>query len=208
MQLYVDDKQVEDEPAVAGTLEDALRHVQDEVCALGRLVIGVRVDGEDVPGDVMVETLKKEVPSVARLDVFTSTKERLVTDAMAQASTSLTETEASAQRVADMLVEGKTTEATKELGQCLHIWQQIHEAVGKSILMLELDPERTTISDEPLSAMISKPKDVLLQVRDALRVSDLVLLADILKYEFAEVTDTWHAIISRIRQAAEDQQGE
>ena len=208
MQLYVDDKQVEDGPVVAGTLEDALRHIQDEVCALGRLVIGVRVDGEDVPGDAMGETLKKEVPSVARLDVFTSTKERLVTDAMAQASTSLTETEASAQRVADMLVEGKTTEATKELGQCLRIWQQIHEAVGKSILMLELDPERTTISDEPLSAMIGKPKDILLQVRDALRVSDLVLLADILKYEFVEVTDTWHAIISRIRQAAEDGHGE
>lgn len=205
MQLYIDDQKVDDEAAVAGTVEETLRHVQDQLCPPGRMVIGVRVDGEDVSGEAMPATLKKQVPAVERLDVVTSTKERLVTDVMTQASTALTETEASAQHVADMLVEGKSTEATEELGQCLRIWQQVHEAVGKSIVMLELDIEQTAINDEPLSTVIGKPRDVLLQIRDALQARDLVLLADILKYEFADVTDSWHAIIARVRQAAEDQ---
>jgi len=206
VQLYVDDRRVDDESVSTGTIEDILRLVQAKLCAPGRMVIGVRVDGDPVPGEAMPATLRQLAPSVDRLEVFTSTKERLVSDALAQASASLTETGTSAGFIADLLIEGKTCEATEDLGACLRVWQQVHEAVGKSIELLELDLDHTTIADEPLAVVIGRPKEVLVQIRDALVARDLVLLADILKYEFADVTETWQAVIARIRQAAEDLQ--
>ena len=83
------------------------------------MVIGLKCDGQVVDSDDMIETLKKPAPTVDRLDVLTGTKESLVIEAMDQSATSLDETETSSQRIAEMLVEGKTDEAVKELGDCL-----------------------------------------------------------------------------------------
>ena len=90
------------------------------------------------------------------------------------------------------------------LGQCMAVWQQIHDAVSKSIQMLQVDPEQMGINAERLIDVIAKPKEVLLQVKEALESQDHVLLADTLKYEFGDVAQQWHAVIGRIRQEAED----
>jgi len=204
MQLFIDDQPMTGPELDDGTLEDALRHVQSAVTKSARIVVGVRCDGEVISGVPMATTLKRPVSSFDRVDVITSTRALLVTEAMTHASQSLEESETATQEAAKLLVEGKTVEATQLLGECLRVWQQIHEAVSKSLSILEMDPERVTLKDERLIDAISRPKEVLLQVRDALTARDYVLLADVLQYEFADVTQTWHTLIARIRQEAED----
>ena len=54
-----------------------------------------------------------------------------------------------------------------------------------------------------MSDVIGKPKEVLLHIRNALLAEDHVLLADVLRYEFDDVTNSWYALIARIRQEAE-----
>ena len=73
-------------------------------------------------------------------------------------------------------------------------------------MMLGIDPENIMIQNESFETVISKPKEILLQIKKALQSQDHVLLADILQYEFKEVTDQWHLIIARIRQEAEELQ--
>ncbi len=205
MDVFFDDKLVENAFVDdATTVEEALRHVREKLCALDRLVIGLRCDGQEVAPDMMTRTLQEPAASFERLEVVTGTREELVTDAMAQASDCLAETGGACRQIADLLTEGNTTEAVKTLGECLRVWQQIHEAVGKSIEMLQIDAEHTMLGDEPLIQLIMKPKQVLLQVRDALKVQDYVLLADILQYEFSSVTDCWHKLIGKLRQEAEN----
>lgn len=206
MEVYIDEKKVDDEFSPDGTLEEAVREIQANVHQTGRMVIGIKCDGRVVDSVDMIETLKKQAPTINRLDVLTGTKEALVTDAMDQAATSLDETESASQRIAELLVEGKTNDAVKNLGDCLRVWQQIHEAIAKSMELLGVDADKLMVRDETLLEAICRPKDVLLQIRDALQAKDHVLLADILQYEFGDVTNTWHAIIARIRQQAEDQQ--
>ncbi|MGB2985358.1 MAG: hypothetical protein WBE26_05695 [Phycisphaerae bacterium] len=200
MDVFVDDKRVDETFVGDGAIEDALRHVQSNLCAPDHLVVGIRCDGQDITGDTMVTTLRKCASSFGRLDVFTGARETLVTEAMDQASACLTDTADACQRVAELFTEGKTVEAAEQLGECLNVWQQIHEAVAKSLEMLQLDPEKITINDEPMIELIRRPKETLLQVRDALRIQDYVMLADILQYEFREVTELWHAIIAKLRE--------
>lgn len=205
MEVFVDDKQVEDKFVKSGTtVQDAVRHVQSFLCTSDQMVIGLRCDGQEVPADAMAETLQKPAESLDRLDVFTGTKDELVTDAMAQASASLAETEDACKQVAELLCQGKTVEASETLAECLRIWRQVHEAVANSIQILQVDPENTRVCNESLLELIGKPKEVLLQVRGALQARDYVLLADILQYEFCEVTEQWHTIIGKLRQEAED----
>ncbi len=204
MEVFVDDAPVDTVLDSAATIEDALHHIQSQSCAPDSLVVGLRCDGQDVPVNAMADTLRKPASSFELLEVFTGTKATLVTDAMTQASACLTQTQEACQRVAELLTEGKTVEAAEALGECLRVWQQIHDAVGKSIQMLQLDVLQATVNDETLLAAISKPKETLLQVKEALQVRDHVLLADILQYEFPAVTEQWHAIIAKLREEAQD----
>ncbi len=204
MEIFIDDDQIDAAFVGNGTLDDALRHMQSHLCAPDRLVIGLRCDGREVPANGMADTLRRPASSFERLEVFTGMKDVLVIDVMEQSSTCLTETQEACRRAAELLTEGKIVEASEMLGDCLRIWQQIHEAVGKSIEMLQLDPELTMVNDEPLIDLIGKPKEILMQVKEALQARDHVLLADILQYEFSETIGQWHLLVSKLRQEAED----
>ena len=204
MKLFLNGIPLSDVPTGAATLEETLRAVQATHCRPRHLVIGVRCDGRDIPANEMNSFLLRPPLDVEKLEVFSSTKEQLVLSAMNNAANCLQESEQACRRVADMLNEGRTTEATASLGECLRVWQQIHDAVGKSIQMLEIDPEQIAINDEPFLAVIGKPKEVLLQIKQALKNQDHVLLADLLQFEFGEVTDQWFSVIARIRQEAEE----
>lgn len=203
--MFLDDKPIETGfLGEEATIEESLHQVQTALCRSDQVVIGFRCDGTDVPANEMADTLLKPVRAYERLEVFTGTTGSLVTDAMEQAARCLTDSEATCQEVADLLTQGQTNEATKMLGTCLRTWQQIHEALAKSIEMLGLDAETAQAEGEPLIAMIQRPMGTLLQVKEALQAQDYVLLADVLQYEFQEVAQAWHAIIGHLREQAEE----
>lgn len=198
--VVIDDVFVEDET----TIELALKHVQDHLCADDQLVVGVHCNGQDVPAQEMAATLKKPANSFSSLTILTGTRSSLVSSAMNEAATCLTSTEDACRQTATLLTEGKTAEAAQTLGECLRIWQQVHEAIGKSIEMLQLDPVQVHVDDSPLSELIGKPKGVLLQMKTALQSQDFVLLADILEYEITEVTQNWSSIVKALRERAQE----
>jgi len=203
--LFLDDDPKEATFAENETVQEVLLHIQADMCTPDAVIVGIRCDGTDVPSGEMAELLTKPASSLKRLEVFTGARHQLVLDAMEQAATCLADSDADCQRIAGLLTEGNIVEAAEGLGHSLRAWQQIHDAVGKSIEMLQLDASQNVIHEEPLAELMSKPREVLTQIRDALRVSDYVVLADILQYEFHDVTDKWQSIIAMLRQAAEKQ---
>ena len=124
---------------------------------------------------------------------------------MNEASESLRQTESACQEIAVQINEGRVQEGISALAECVAAWQQIQDAVGKSLEMLQIDPRKISIRDEPLEDVIRKPADVLVQIKQALQAPDHVLLADILQYEFSQVVQQWQMIVARLRQEAEDQ---
>lgn len=204
MEVFLDDKLVDSGFLHSDTtLEEALLHVQSHLCEPGQLVVGLRCDGREIPANALAEALKKHVTAFARLEVSTGVRSELVAEAMTQASACLTQTEEACERIADLLTQGETGQAVESLGECLRVWQQIHEAVAKSIEMMQLDPEATQVNDDPLAVAIGAPKEVLLQIKEALQRQDYVLLADVLQYEFSEVINRWHDIVATIRREAD-----
>ncbi|MFQ5590113.1 MAG: hypothetical protein ACE5HE_03020 [Phycisphaerae bacterium] len=202
MDVFVDDHQVDTGISGDHTVEDAVRYVQASVCAPGRIVVSLRCDGQSVPANGMAPALAKHSSTVDRLDVITGTRQALVVDAMNQAAAALENTEDQCRQVAELLVEGSTAEGIKILGQCLGVWQQVYSAVTQSLQMLELEPEELTVADEPLVDLICRPKDVLLQVKEALESQDHVLLADIMQYEFDSVIHQWRDVVGLLHDQA------
>lgn len=206
-EIFVDDERIADTGLSAGTVEQALMQIQLSLCGPDQLVVGLRCDGADVPAARMADTMSKPASAFSRLDVTTGSRYLLVEEAMTNASACLSDTEQACQRVSDLLTEGRTVEGVELLGDCLRIWQQIHDAVAKSIGMLEIDPDQLDVGGGSLTDVIAGPRAVLEQIRDALQHRDHVLLSDLLRFEFSDVTDQWHAALLRLRGVAEERGG-
>jgi len=204
LDLFVDGIQVNDNGVVMGTLAETLRGVQASYCPSPRILIGFRCDGADVSVEAMAATLSRPAGSFELLEVFTSTREELVVRAMNHASASLEESEGVMQNIAELLTEGKAVEGIERLDECLGAWQQVHDAVVKSLEWLNLNSEEVMVRDVSLQSALDRPKEVLLQIKSAMHAQNHALLADVLQFEFAEVTEMWHTMIARIRQEAED----
>ena len=64
--------------------------------------------------------------------------------------------------------------------------------------------EQTDVRDKSILELLARPRDVLLKIKSALEAQDHVLLADLLQYEFTDVSEDWHTIINWLKQQAED----
>ncbi|MEK6677757.1 MAG: hypothetical protein AABZ47_19155 [Planctomycetota bacterium] len=203
MEVFVDHSKLNESFDGTRTVQDAVRVVQEHACSPGRLVVRLQFDGQDIKAEGMTAALQCDASALTRLDVFTASRGELVIDTMNQASLSLQETEEGCHQAAEMLGQGKVQEGMDTLAECLRIWQQVHQAVIGSIEMLGLDIMEATFQDAPLLDAVTKPKAVLFQIRDALKVNDHVLLADLLEYELSDVTNQWFSIIAHLREEAD-----
>jgi hypothetical protein len=203
MDLFINDRRVEGtECDDSWALVELLRLAQDELCPADHIIVSLRCDGLQVQADEMESKLKRPVGDFRRVEVLTGTQPQLVCEAMTQAQEALEGTEAELGGIADQLIEGRIIESVQRLADSLTIWQQIHDAVSKSIQMLDLDPQMITVGDQSLVVALRGPKDMLLQVKEALEAKDYVMLADVLQYEIEPAVNTWRAILSEIHRLA------
>lgn len=203
MEVYIDEKRVEGDVAVSGTIEETVRAIQRDLCAPGQMVVGLRCDGKVIEGNAMADTLAQPASSLTRLDVFTGTRGALASDALGQAAQVLDDTAQRCGEVAGMLTAGNSSEAIEVLSQCVSAWQQIHDAVVKTVEMLEIDTEQTVDGEDKIASVMESLRDVLIQIRQALQQNDHVLLADVIQYEFEDVADRWRKTITYIREVAD-----
>ncbi len=204
MELYVNNALVDGSPLQDETIEQTLHKIQAGLDDRGHVVVGFQRDGRQIPSDEVEQAMREPVASCDRLDVFTAPPSELVVDAMSQASKTLHEVTANMAEVANLLAQGQAEEGIRLLGKCVGVWQQIHDALAKSIQMIGLEEKQVEIDDVPLGELMNKPRELLSQIIEALQSQDHVLLADILQYEFEEVTNIWQRIIAHIGRLAED----
>lgn len=207
MEVFVDATRVDFAPAAESTVEEMLREVQQHHCPPGRIVVGIRCDGREVAPGAMASTLRQNAGEMQRIDVVTGTAEELVIDALQQATRSLDDSEDASRRAADLLVEGQTREGIQLLGECSQVWKQVHDALSRSIEMLNVDVASLEVRDLSFQQAIERPRDVLQQIKQALQAQDYVTLADVLQYEFIEAAELWRVLIATILRRAERAQG-
>lgn len=195
MDLFVDNHLVDSAEFCGSTVEETVRSIQARLCAPGRLVVGLRFDGQEVGQEEMNGALARPMADVKRLDVTTLDRAVLIEDAMNHAATSLEKTVEASAEAAEMLTTGQMAQGIEALGGCTRAWQQIHLAVIQSLSLLGVDPGSLTVEGERLVDVIEKPREALNQIKQALMAQDQVLLADILRYEFEDAVRAWEAVI-------------
>lgn len=198
VRVYLDEQLVECEVAGATTIGELIERVRGTVVVADRLVVGVCADGADLAGESFANTLGLHADAFARYDFTTGNVSGVVLDALAAGEALLARAEEMRPQVINRLTQGQAAEGMAALGECCNAWRRVHETISDALHLLKLDAARLG-----LAGSLADMKPPLTQIRAALDAHDLVLVCDVLQYEFEPVIENWRRFIDALRRAAE-----
>ncbi len=198
MELYLDGRKCACDHEPGATLDDVLDSVRKNNVESNRAILGLVCDGIDVVGDEVLSMLGAHADDYKRIDVETGAPNELIAHALEGAAEMLRSAETKRADVVTMLQEGKTGDAIILLGECLGHWQQINEAIAKSVSLLSAVGMSIEEELEKLSNALEPVTEKLNDIKDSLKSQDYVALSDILEYELDHVTASWQAVIDTI----------
>jgi len=190
----------------ASTVGEFIESARQSLDGSGRMLIGLRCDESDVPPDQLDALLVEPVARFTRLELTSDRPSRVVEDILLHARTCLSQSYELVQSASEKFSAGDGVEAMTALIACIQSWGQVHEAIVKGGQLMRIDFEKLQIGDRSVQAWLAGLVDRLRGIKDAVESNDLVLLADMLKYELDESLQEWEGfvdgLIEYVRQGA------
>jgi hypothetical protein len=203
MDLYVDGDKTENACDQDQSLDALLDDVREANLQKQRAILEITCDGLDVDGQTLPGLLAKSVASFKRIDIRTGDPRELVDDALNDAVKSVRETAVIQDEVVRLFGAGKTSEAMKKLSDCVGQWHQINEVIAQSLALLRGHLPELKGQISGLVKNLEPVREKLTDIRQAVATGDFVLVADILEYEFCEVTDIWQNVLDGLIETLE-----
>jgi len=189
--------------AQRATVGEVIGGLRDRLSRSGRLVVGIRTDGRDIPQNELENVLRTRVETFRRLELASVDARSTVIETLRQAAEACVECDQARPLIADLLNEGRTEDAMEHLGECLAAWSSTADAMTKSANLLAIDLAEVEIDGGPLTDWLESIVGQLRQLRDALENGDLVLTADILRYEMGDSQTAWDQAVQAVMKRIE-----
>ena len=191
MQVFVDQNVI---PCDGQTPLAALNIARVMVQHQKRVIIEVRVDGQDWDGDADSLVASKPAGTVA---FRTAGAKELVTSAWNDLSALIAEIGDSQRATADKLQSGDVPAAMAELHGVLEAWQIVERGVREGAALLDIEPEE-------LMAMTGRETLLPTLVRELKKIQTAVAdqswpdLADFMIDEMGEMAEAWRLALSEL----------
>ncbi|MEE9294875.1 MAG: hypothetical protein V3W34_07950 [Phycisphaerae bacterium] len=198
MQLFIDGRQSSDDPVPDATIDEVLDSIRKENARRDRAILAVVCDGIDVSGPDVDDVLGAPASQYQRIEVQTGDPRRMIADALDDASTTLETVDQKRIEVIARCAEGKTGQAMGLLSECVGCWHQVNSAITQSLALLNSVVGTPRDETDRLVETLRPVQSKLQEVKEAVASKDFVSLADILEYEFADVSQCWQSVIDTI----------
>lgn len=186
---------------LAGLLSAARRILQPQK----RVVVEVQVDGQILTGEQIVQqhTLRLDEH---RVDLFSASPVSLAIEVLDQMRLRLAENAALQKEAAELLQEDQASAALGRVGESIEVWLQAEQAVRHATGLVEVNLDAIELDGEDFGYHTRELLSHLQTLKELIVADDVVGLADVLAYEWPEVTDRWDrllgAIVDRIEAVA------
>lgn len=188
------------------TVAEFIESARQSLDGTGRLLIGLRCEENDVPPDQLDAMLSEPVARFNRLELTSDRPSRVVEDILLHARTCLSQSFELVQDASEKFSSGNGVEAMTALIACIQSWGQVHEAIVKGGQLMRIDFEKLQIGNRSVQAWLAGLVERLRDIKNAVESNDLVLLADMMKYELDESLQEWEGfvdgLIEYVRQSA------
>ncbi|MBN1488797.1 MAG: hypothetical protein JXA69_02675 [Phycisphaerae bacterium] len=198
MELYLDDQPVTVDDAETQTLQEVAEELRDQLTGQGRLLTTIRCDGREVIPAELEATLARQAGMYGSVEFQSTGTQELVRGALTEAAAMLAGTNEVRNKAADLLNEGQMGAAMEALSQCFQAWGQVHEAVIKSSQLMNIDLNEAQADGLNVVTWLMLLAEKLRDLKAALEADDQVSVADILRYEFDEVSEQWKRVFEHL----------
>jgi hypothetical protein len=189
---------VNDEPcSMRFDPDTTLRSIAHAVCppdsASPHLVVSVVCDGRTITDDNLEAALEAPAGAYDEIALQTQPLRSLLAASLSQALEMSGSLDARRLAAADLFAQGENQQALQVLQQLLGDWRVVHQAAATCATALNLPLESVQTGGSELPAVLERIKTQLADLKGALACGDLVLVADILRFELEEPLAAWSA---------------
>ena len=203
MNIYVNSEPVEMEHDTDETLASVLSLVQENFFEPGHIVTGIVVDGEVLLPEKLAEIKELPVSEFTEVNMVVRPANKFAAEGLITVSSHLEQSIALRSEVVEFLQQGKMQPAMEKLNEYAQFWAGLQSTLASACRIVGVDIETLEVFDdkgnsEPIMDSIQNLSDQLGEVKAALEAGDLVLLGDILEYEFGDLTENWCALLVKL----------
>ena len=212
MKLLLNDQEVTDTVPGNATLGAALTTVQELHISADEVISTILVDDEPLTADLLAEWKNRPVEEFGRVQIEAPKRNLLASQGLRLLSQGLSESNEQREEIVDHICQGRHTQAMELLTGYLNLWDSIQQSLGSAARLIEVDLDSLEIYEptgndevQRVADRIHQLSEQLKQLQDALEAQDLVLLGDILEYEFGPLTEAWQQMLEQLADRFEDQ---
>ena len=215
MKLLLNGQELDNIQPEPETLGAALFAIQDNHIKEDQVISTIRVDGEPLTAELLAEWKNRSVDDFDETHIESLKRNLLAAQGLRILSEGLAESKTDRDQIVDHLCQGRSSPAMTMLNGYLQIWNGAQQSLLSAGRLLEVDIDSIEIycpdseSGEPkvglLIDVLDSLTDNLKEVKSALEAQDLVLLGDILEYEFGPLTENWQDMLTQLADRFENQ---
>jgi hypothetical protein len=205
MKLLLNDQELTDAVPESATLGAALTTVQERHIAEDEVISIILIDDEPLTADLLAEWKNRPVEEFATVQIEAPKRNILASNGLRLLSQGLAESNEQRQEIVDHICQARHAQAMDLLTGYLSLWDSIQQSLGSAARLIDVELESLEIyeiSENPdvqsVMGRIQQLTEQLKQLQDALEAQDLVLLGDILEYEFGPLTEDWQQMLEHL----------
>lgn len=211
MKLLLNGNEINDIATDQDSLGEILKNIQDSQVAHDAVISGIWIDGEPLTADLLSQWKDRPASDFAETRIDAPHRNALAAQGMRTLSCGLAESKDERHQIVEHLHQGRSTEAMKILPGYLELWHNIHQSLASACRLLNVEMDSLEIFSPTTAQTATDPHNcdrltdrsahliqILGQLKQALESADLVLLADIIDYEFADLTSDWQTLLDEL----------
>ena len=205
MKLLLNGHELEGVLAQGDTLGNALSAVQTDHVEENEVIAAIWIDGEVLTADRLAEWKDRPIEDFCEAKVEAPTRNTLAINGLRLMAEGIAQTGDLRNSITEGLGQGRSGEALQQLSTYLQTWDTAQQTIGSACRLLGLDFETMEVYGKQngtdvqmVSDYIQRLVEQLQQIKSALEVGDLILLGDILEYEFGAITEQWQQMLEQL----------
>ena len=195
MKVLLNDRELNLSFGADASLGEVLADVQDNDIMDNQVLAGIWIDGEELTSESLSVLGGRCVREFGEARIEAPTREEMALHGICTLIDSLNASIGVRDKLVDDICQGRAGQAIGGLSDYLSVWVGLQQTLGGVARLLEMElGELASLGaglDSPLEEQVANLGEHLSELKGALEAGDLVLIGDVLEYEFGDLTRGW-----------------
>ncbi len=202
MILTLDGRRLEPELAPTDTLQTVLDRVRADT-DVDRLITSVTIDGQRLNATTLNAALGQPLSAAQQVDLQSADRVALVREVLGEVAAQFGESGTRCEPIAAALSAGDMAAGLRSVGELVGTWQTCYRGIADCGNLLNRDLGAFEHDGQSVEAALTDLATKLNTLREALQARDMVLIADLVRYELAPLAEQWQALCTGLARQLE-----